>query len=54
MGEELAVREITDSFTLSAEMDSSSALDNPAVARLIRTVVSRFQGRRGCESVQPI
>jgi hypothetical protein len=37
------VREITDSFMLSAEMDSSSALDNPAVARLIRTVVSRFQ-----------
>lgn len=37
------MREITDSFTMSAEMNSSSALDNPAVACLIRTVVSRFQ-----------
>ena len=37
------MREVTDSCTLSAEMDSSSALDNSAVAHLIRTVVSRFQ-----------
>jgi hypothetical protein len=37
------VREVRDSFTLSAEMDSRSALDNPGVAHLIRTVVSRFQ-----------
>jgi hypothetical protein len=41
-GEELDVREATDSFTLSAEMNSSSALDNPAIARMIRSIVSRF------------
>ena len=34
---------MTDSFTLSAEVDRSSALHNPGVARLIRTIVSRFQ-----------
>jgi hypothetical protein len=39
----MGVREVTDSFTLSAEIEGSSALDNPAVARVIRAVVSRFQ-----------
>ena len=43
IGEEMSGQDVTDSFTLWAEMDGSSALDNPAVARLIRTVVSRFQ-----------
>jgi hypothetical protein len=35
------MREITDSFTLSAAIDRSSARDNPAIARLIRTIVLR-------------
>lgn len=39
---EEGIREVSDSFTFSAEINSSSALDNPAIARLIRTVVSRF------------
>ena len=43
------MREVTDSFTLSAEMDSSSALDNSAVARLIRMIcVAVSKGRRSC------
>jgi hypothetical protein len=37
------IREVSDSFTLSANVGGSFALDGPSISRLIRSAVSRFE-----------